>query len=299
MRRLISLLAVASLLVISLPVHSALPPAPVEHGMIFGGQWAHANNTSASVTNLTDLPAVVEVYTATWCENCVDVEHGLDDVQAEGALQQYHIHRAVGESQDPFGQEYLDYRWKNRYGATSITNGQQPPGVVFNGTMMKEGSVTDEASLYVEFFNMANQSLGLGDGSTSFSWTPNGTQSGTVTWALTIDDSHLENATLEVTAWVVEAGANFEEGTNGLGTYPHILRDIVFLGEERQGTALIGLPEPFDGNDLEVHLIYQVIPIVEDEEEVIEPNEGEDTPSLSFVATTAAIMMAVISRREY
>lgn len=293
-----SLLAVVSLLVISLPVHSALPPVSVEQGMIFGGQWSHANNSTTSVTNLSELPAVAEVYTATWCENCVDVEHGLDDVQAEGALQQYHIHRAVGESQDPFGNESLDYRWKNRYGATSITNGQQPPGVVFNGTMMKEGSVTDEASLYVEFFNMANQSLGLGDGSTSFSWMPTGTQTGTVTWALDIDTAHLDNATLEVTAWVVETGADFEEGTNGLGTYPHILRDIILLGEEQQGTASIELPQAFDGDDLEVHLIYQVTPIVEDEEEVVDSNASEDTPALSFVAATAALMMAAISRRN-
>lgn len=297
MRRLLSLFAAASLLVICLPVHSALPPVPVEQGMIFGGQWSHANNSTATVTNLSDLPAVVEVYTATWCENCVDVEHGLDDVQAEGALQQYHIHRAVAESQDPSGKEYLDYRWKNRYGATSITDGQQPPGVVFNGTMMKEGSVTDEASLYVEFFNMANQSLGLGDGSTSFSWTPTGTQRGTVTWALDIEDVHLENATLEVTAWVVETGAEFEEGTNGLGTYPHILRDIFYLGEERQGTASIELPPAFDGDDLEVHLIYQVNPIVV-EEELDEPKESEDTPALSFVATMAALVMASVTRRN-
>ena len=298
MRRLLSLLAVSSLLVISLPAHSALPPAPVEHGMVFGGQWSQAGNATTSLTNLSDLPAVVEVFTATWCENCVDVEHGLDDVQAEGALQQYHIHRSIGESQDPFGTEALDSRWKARYGATSITGGQQPPGVVFNGTMMKEGSVTDEASLYVEFYNMANQSLGLGDGSTSFSWTPSGAQSGALTWALDIDQEHLENATLNVTAWIVETGAVFEEGTNGLGTYPHILREIIPLGDSLQGSATINLPEAFDDDDLEVHLIYEVMPIVEDDEEVVAPKKSEDTPSLSFVATTTALLMAAFSRRN-
>ena len=103
MRQLVAIIGF-TLLLACLPVPSSgLPAAPVENGMVFGGQWSPAGNATAAVThNFSEMPAVVEVFTATWCENCVDVEHALDDVQAEGWLQQYHVHRAIGETQDPF-----------------------------------------------------------------------------------------------------------------------------------------------------------------------------------------------------
>ena len=293
MRPVMPVLATLMLFALFAPVAPALPAEPLNNGMMFGGQWAEANNTSVSTTNLSDLPAVVEVYTATWCENCVDVEHALDDVLANGGnIQQYHVHRAIGETQDPFGSEYIDARWNSKYG------GNAPPAVVFNGTMKKIGSVTDEASLESEFSNIASNDLQLGEGTTSFSWTPTSTtndQSGIVTWSLDIDAMHLENSTLNVTAWVVEGHAEFDEGSNGLGTYPHIVRDIIALGDELQGNTTIDLPTPHDGNDLQIHLIYEIIPIPEEPDEPAESNESEGDDSLPFLSPMAVIALLAVS----
>ena len=283
------------LLASAAPTTTALPAAEVENGMVFGGQWTPANVTAATTTNLSDLTAVVEVYTATWCENCVDVEHALEEVQEAGHLQQYHIHRAIGETQDPFGSEEIDQRWRDKYGVNP------PPGVVFNGTMKKVGSVADDGTLVNEFTNLAQRNLDLGGGSTAFSWTPLTDTSGTVGWTLDIDQQHLENATLNVSVWIVEAAADFEEGTNGLGTYPHIVHRMMEVGDALQGTAVINLPAAFDDNDLEIHLIYEIMPVAP--EEPAQPTEteeeSEDTPALSMFSSILVVSLAVaFSRRD-
>jgi hypothetical protein len=159
-----------------------------------------------------------------------------------------------------------------------------------------------------EFSNLAKADLGLGEGNSTFVWTPlNG--SGSVEWLLDIDDRHLENATLSVAVFIVEAAADFEEGTNGLGTYPHIVRDIHLLGDQRQGTAQLTLPEPFDGDDLEVHLLYEIIPDPVEEDPVATDDgcpdgdacETEDTPALSWSLMLVAVAGAAIThtRRRF
>ena len=286
-KQLVALSLAVSIMLLATPV-SSLPATEVEKGMLFGGQWTPVGNASSNIQNLSDLPAVVEVFTATWCENCVDVEHALDEVEAAGLLQQYHVHRFIGETQDPFGTLDLDSRWKEKYGWHS------PPGVVFNGTMQKIGSVSDDGTLENEFTNLSKRDLGLGQGTTSFTWTPINNASGTLAWNLDIAEEHLVNATLNVSAWVVEVGADFDEGSNGLGTYPHILRSIQVIGNELQGSSTVSIPSAFDGNDLEVHLIYEVVPTEpEVVEETVEDEEEVDTPALSVIATLAMLGLAV------
>ena len=46
---------------------AALPASEVNNGMLFGGQWTPANATAVETSNFSDLKAVTEVYTATWC----------------------------------------------------------------------------------------------------------------------------------------------------------------------------------------------------------------------------------------
>jgi thiol-disulfide isomerase/thioredoxin len=293
MRRALVVFASFMFFALSAPVAPALPAESLDRGMMFGGQWSDANNTTTDLSNLTDLPAVVEVYTATWCENCVDVEHALDEVQDAGLIEQYHIHRAIGETQDPFGSEAIDARWNSKYGQNA------PPAVVFNGTLKKSGSVTNEASLADEFTGLANTDLALGGGTTSFGWTPTTASSGTVTWNLNIDDSHLEGSTLNVTAWIVEAAAEFEEGSNGLGTYPHIVLDIISLGDGLQGSVAIQLPDANDGNDLQVHLIYEIMPETVDpvvEEGDDDSEDSESVPFLTTFATATALLGAAWAR---
>lgn len=282
---------------------SALPAVEVDNGMIFGGQSASANNATTATNNLSDLAAVVEVYTATWCDNCVHVEHALEEVHDGGHLTAYHIHSTLS---DPFGDEALEQRFRDRY--VHLTDySHSPPGVVFNGTVKKAGSVpdvdvhdNDHDNLVEEFTGFAQRDLALGAGTTVFSWTPMSETSGTVGWALDIDERLLENMTLNVAAWVVESTADYEEGTNGQGTYPHIVRAMVSLGNQTEGTATLALPTPHDGDDLEIHLVYEIVPVVPETPEDNgsgEESEENNTPSLSFASTAMTVGLALAFTR--
>ena len=154
---------------------AALPSVPVENGMVIGGQWTMANMTKAEVTNLSDLNAVTEVYTATWCESCVYVEHALKEVHENGHITPYHFHSTLG---DPFGEEALEQRFRDRY-AHLTDYSHSPPGSVFNGTVKKVGKNTDvdvhdndHDNRVEEFTRLAQPDLALGAGTTTFSWTP-------------------------------------------------------------------------------------------------------------------------------
>ena len=194
--RAVVTLATIFLLTSTVPAASALPAVEVNNGMIFGGQSTKATNASVMTQNLSDLPAVVEVYTATWCDNCVDVEHALKEVKENGMLTPYHIHSTLS---DPFGDEVLEQRFRDRY--VHLTDySHSPPGAVFNGTMKKAGSVPDSNvhdnqhdNRVEEFTRLAQRDLALGTGTTMFSWTPMTGNSGIIGWSLAIDEAHLEN----------------------------------------------------------------------------------------------------------
>ena len=282
-------------LVLCAPSAVAGPAEVVESGTVFGGQSSEANITSSSLVNLSELPAVVEVYTATWCSNCVDVEHALDEVENNASMNQYHIHRSISEVQDPFGTDVIDKRFHDRYGRWS------PPAVVFNGTTMVKGSVAQSESLEQDFTAIVQQPAMLGNGTSSFAWTPTSATQGTVVWALDVGLTQFGEGTLGAYLWVVEGSAYFEEGSNGLENYPHIVRDIIHLGNTTEGTADVVLPSAFDGDDLSVHLVYQFNPIVPELPVEEAPSVDEDNESMPFVtscATLAMIGAAVVVRRS-
>ena len=80
------------------------------------------NNSSDSNTMAGDeWPSLVEVYTATWCENCVTTQGIIDSLTLpEGkSMLKIHYHRFIAEVQDPFGSQTTDDRWIERYGPTS------------------------------------------------------------------------------------------------------------------------------------------------------------------------------------
>jgi len=273
----------------------ASPAETLSIGAVFGGQWVEANNSTVQTSQLADLPAIVEDYTATWCTNCVDVEHALDDVASQIPLKQYNFHRSIGETQDPYGTDVLDMRWESRYGQRA------PPTVIFNGSQKQVGSISNGDSLQDDYTALAQLDLSLGQGSSSFIWSATGHGSGSVSWNLSIDSSQFGESVISVNLWIVEDSAHFEEGTNGLKDYPYIVREIHSLGNSTSGTAQISLPDAFDGNDLSVHLIYQVInPIIDDTTDVrgddSKPGGDVGLPAISMIATLAIFAVAALTK---
>ena len=316
MREAKLIIAILILTSMSSAISVAAPstPTPEGTGALFGGQSFDISDSNVTTTNLSELPPIAEVYTATWCSNCVDVEHALENIENETHLQQYHIHRAINEAQDPLGSIELDQRFHDRYGIYA------PPMVVMNGTVMKLGSVTDYDSLEIEFSEMAQHtnSFGLGNpmnGTSFFSWNSTSETTGIASWSLELKEHSIDpntTHTLSAYAWVVEHSANFEEGTNGLGDYPDVVRGIIQLGDIAiesdlivgSGSSEITLPAAYDGNDLSVHLIYQFNAPVEeplDEEECLIPEgceEDERVPAASLIASLCVVLGAALVRRE-
>ena len=301
MRR-IALILVTLVVLLPLNVQAGAPVA-VDDGAVFGSHGGAVSSANSSAVALEDLNPVLEDYTATWCTNCVDVEHALEDLVAERGGHIFAFHRSIGETEDPFGSDALDERWEQRY------DRRAPPTVVFNGTTYVIGSVPEGDSLLDDYRALANQSLDMPAGGTSvFSWTTAQSGSTTVTWDVNLPPSSAWNGHLvRLEVWVVEATANFPEGTNGQEDYPHIVRSISTVDElvwneavSLQGSSALSLPPAFDGDDLEVYLVHNLVPpttpeVVEEPEPVTEPAErGLPAPG----AGLALLALAAAARRN-
>ena len=274
------------LVAITTPTTNALPPEQTDAGALFGGQSSIANNTTALTGELADMPVIVEEYTATWCSNCVDVEMAIKNIAEKENIKSYMFHRSIGETQDPFGTDELDERWESRY------DRRAPPTAVFNGTEMKIGSVADGENLEEDYTNMARVSLPV-EGTSTFTWTTNGMNSGLVTWSNDMSEEIFSSSQIRAQIWIVETTAKFEEGTNGLEDYNKIVRNIFEFENFRNGSEVIDLPDAFDGDDLEVHLIYAEYPILISEEPIeVSPDEPWLIPNLTILSTVLAIIAA-------
>ena len=253
----------------------AKPAVETSNGPVFGGQHTDANNQSNQTAKISLLPAVAEDFTATWCTNCVKVEHALDELEVEGLLQKYEFHVNPDLDESGFGSVDITQHLDARYGAES------PPLVAINGTIKKHGSLPESDSLVNDYRNMMQNPLDLGDASSSFIWTPSTDNIGVITWNLDADLSAYPEATLSVNAWIVEQSAEFDGGSNGQGTYFDLVRQITDLGSDPQGTANITIPTPHDGDDLEVHLVYLLnMPLAEDNMPIQDDEAAKETKSV-------------------
>lgn len=290
------------LLISIVPSSNAGAPEDLEEvGFVFGGVHIEAWHSGNSTSNLSDLPAIVEDYTATWCTNCVKVEHALDDVEETNNMQQYHFHRFIGENEDPLGSQEGDERWIERY------DQRLPPTVVFNGTIRQVGSVPAGDSLQDDYNANLQNPLSLGLGTSTLGWVASTNDSSAIaTWNLVMDtDTIPDGATVMSSIWVVEHLAYFPDGSNGEEYYHESVRAIIELGESMSGSMEVTLPTAYDGDDLEVHLIHEVVlPEPEDEDPVTpadpveEDDEDSGLPSISFIAVLSVIMVAAFTAQR-
>ena len=291
------------LLVSIIPSSNAGAPEELDEvGFVFGGVHIEAWHSGNSTSNLSNLPAIVEDYTATWCTNCIQVEDALNEVESTNNMQQYHFHRFIGESEDPLGSQDGDERWIERY------EERLPPTAIFNGTIMQVGSVPSGDSLQDDYNANLQNPLSLGEGTSTLGWIAATNDSSAIaTWNLVIDTSVIpENATIKSSLWVVEHLAYFPDGSNGEDYYHESVRAIIELGDSMSGSMELTLPTAYDGDDLEVHLIHEVVlPEPVDEDPVTPANPGEEMddedsglPSISFIGVLSVIMVAAFTAQR-
>ncbi|MEC8669757.1 MAG: hypothetical protein VXY11_00840 [Candidatus Thermoplasmatota archaeon] len=294
------LLITLALLLSPMPSTQAGSPQTLEDvGAVFGGMYLDANESGNASSTLSDLPAIVEDYTATWCTNCISVEKALKEIEAENSMQTYHFHRFIGESEDPLGSQEGDDRWIERY------DQRIPPTAVFNGTIRQIGSVPDGDSLQDDYNQNLENSLNLGIGSSSLGWAVSNGSNPVVTWNLVVDMANFpDGSQIESSLWIVEKLAYFPDGGNEEEYYNNSVRGIIGLGNATTGTMEVTIPTAYDGNDLQVHLIHEVIlPQAEESEEepqVSEEDDEDSLPSIGLVAVIGITMFAaaIVQRRQ-
>ena len=295
-------------------------------GTIGGISIDLSNVTSAeSTSGIPDMPSIVEVYTATWCSNCVKTEQALDDATADLEVTRIHYHRHLYETLDPFGSNSTDSRWVETYGAGSLLSTERSvtsseggvikipgtersaPSNVFDGERMYTGISTKSNSLLTDY----STALALGS---SHPFATNGSISLEVSASVTLPvNNQSENHTgeivdysfqwdislwseadfpWEVNSWLmfVEHNAHYPEGSNGKVNYSHVLHEAVNIGDGHEGSIAFAPPEPWDGDDMSVVMVV-------DWESHGGPN-GENSLPAPGVATLLCMLAALVPRRQ-
>ena len=278
-----------------LPTSQAGSPENLEDvGWVFGGVYLDANESGNSTSSLSELPAIVEDYTATWCTNCVTVEDALNDIAENNNMKTYHFHRFINENEDPLGSQEGDDRWINRY------DQRLPPTVIFNGTIRQIGSIPDGDSLQDDYNKNLETSINLGVGSSSLGWVISNNSNPIATWNLAVDMSNFpQDSEIKSYLWVVEEVAYFPDGGNEEEYYHKSVRTIIDLGNATTGSLEVTLPAAYDGDDLQVHLIHEVVLPEPDGETPEEPSEkdteDEDDSSLPSIGLAAVVAMTMFA----
>ncbi len=282
-------------------------------GGTIGGLSIDLTNTStqdSENSQISELSNLVEVYTATWCTNCVKTEKALDEAIGGSEVTRIHYHRYWHETIDPFGSNSTDERWVEVYGRgstfsseTSYSSGMEriAPSNVFDGERMYTGISTNSNSLVTDY----STALSLGS---SHPFSQNGSLSLEVERTSLANDSPVYNVSwgydlwwpdgsYNVVGWLlfVEKIAYFPEGSNGKDNYSHVLHQAVKLNPDayqnfsvRESIEVIA-PTPWDGDDMSAILILDWSSLQE-----------EKSNSLPAPAVSALLLMlaALVPRRN-
>jgi len=123
------------------------------------------------------------------------------------------------------------------------------------------------------------------------------------TWNLAVDMANFpDDSEIKSSLWIVEVVAYFPDGGNQEEYYHKSVRGIIDLGNATTGSMEVTMPTAYDGDDLQVHLIHEVIlpePVDETPSEPpaddSEDDEDSSLPSLGMVAVLAISMFAAIT----
>ncbi len=223
----------------------------------------NSNLTTYNDTMMGDeWPSLIEVYTATWCTNCVMTQNTIDSLSIpEGeSILKIHYHRFIAETQDPFGSQKTDDRWIDRYGTTSrLSNIYEyqnlAPSKIFDGERLHIGTTKTSESLEIDYQTSLDKgpSIEISDFSATFSWT---NVSGVNEFSWNISTPSLSNKySIEPMILIIEDEGYFPEGGNGEKYYHHILRDIIPLSSV-DGNISFDYNIAYDGDDLTAVLVF-------------------------------------------
>ena len=267
---------------------------PNEKRMIFGGITIDINETYNNSIDSENLSSIAHIFTATWCNPCVEVEHAIEDVANETNLTMLTFHRFAGETEDPFGTENAENWWKEWFNdvlplqPTAIINGDEP----FIGA--NQGSYEN---IYEKATEKPNSKF-VGNPIISVDYNPD---SAVFEWSI----SEISNNCDEVKTFVnfVEDVAYFPNGSNGLKNYSHIVHHVKEISGE-SGTAdltqKLAEINAYDGNDLKLVIAFGCS-IFDKEEAVIDDNSNDSPlPHIGLIPTIITIVSAsmVILRRN-
>ncbi len=237
----------------------------VDGGVLGALELLLTNETTGGeiILDYSEMTPVVEVYTATWCLNCVTTEQALDEAIGDSDVIRIHYHRHRSEPEDPFGNNATEHRWESTYGDASTAVGgssRLAPTTVFDGERMHMGTSPSSSSLANDYSTslIADQSSFSGSARLSVSAYDSETGFILFSWNITgptVSDAE-GNTAIMLTPWLlfVEDSASFPEGSNGVGDYLHVLHDAVELdGPGGIGSAQV--PAAWDGDDVSVLLL--------------------------------------------
>ena len=107
-----------------------------------------------------------------------------------------------------------------------------------------------------------------------------------------------EGSEIESSLWIVEKLAYFPDGGNEEEYYNKSVRGIIELGNATTGTMEVTMPTAYDGDDLQVHLIHELIlpqaEELEEEPQVSEEGDDDSLPSIGLVAVVGITMFAAV-----
>ena len=249
----------------------------VDGGTIGGISIELSNNTTQETfsSEVRNLPRLVEVYTATWCFNCIDSEHALDEAIGDMDVTRIHYHRHKFETLDPFGSNSTESRWESEYGEASVIASRTgssgglerlAPSSVFDGERFYLGTKTKSNSLLMDY----STSLSMGS---SHPFEPTDTLSLEVEKNESYSDTNAFNIrwsnslsasgdwSAEGILLFVEHSAHYPDGTNGVEYYKHVLHESHALSWSsgvdswQTGEVSVQAPVPWDGDDMSVVLV--------------------------------------------
>jgi|SaaInlV_165m_DNA_1040744.scaffolds.fasta_scaffold10471_3 hypothetical protein len=231
-----------------------------DSGTLGGISISLSNNTTEESASLdgVDWPTIIEVYTATWCLNCLQTEAVMENiVDGENTLQA-HFHRFIAETQDPFGAESTDNYWLDRYAQTSLdaAGGERlAPTNIFDGERFHIGTSPTSDSIENDYsisFNTGSTIDKSGfSGSLAFS-SEEGEE--IFIWNISVPDMY-SDLEIQPMIYFIEDVGYFPEGGNGADYYHHILRDVVKL-PAISGQIPVEHIAAFDGDDLSAVLVF-------------------------------------------